>query len=63
MNIVFGKLVGDFNDYFIPNSTVTEGQFKSSVNTQSSVFSSAQCVFESVTDGVIQIIYCLSIHW
>lgn len=35
MNIVFGQLVGDFNGYFIPNSTVTEAQFKSSVNKNS----------------------------
>ncbi|KAL2410372.1 ABC multidrug transporter E [Exophiala dermatitidis] len=32
MNIVFGNLVGDFNGYFLPNTTVTEAKFKSSVN-------------------------------
>ncbi|KAF3484449.1 multidrug resistance protein 2 [Arthroderma uncinatum] len=32
MNIVFGALVTDFNDYFLPNTTVTREQFKSSVN-------------------------------
>ncbi|KIX01112.1 uncharacterized protein Z518_10178 [Rhinocladiella mackenziei CBS 650.93] len=32
MNIVFGHLVGNFNDYFLPNSSVTEGEFKSTVN-------------------------------
>jgi hypothetical protein len=33
MNIVFGHLVGDFNGYFVPDSTVTESKFKSSVST------------------------------
>jgi len=32
MNIVFGHLVGDFNGYFVPHTTVTEAMFKSSVN-------------------------------
>ena len=32
MNIVFGHLVGDFNGYFLPNTTVTEAKFKSSVS-------------------------------
>ena len=32
MNIVFGNLVGEFNGYFTPGSSVTEGEFKSSVN-------------------------------
>ena len=32
MNIVFGHLVGDFNGYFVPDSSVTESEFKSSVN-------------------------------
>ncbi|KAI1625512.1 ATP-binding cassette, subfamily B, member 1, partial [Exophiala viscosa] len=31
MNIVFGHLVGNFNNYFIPGSDVTEAEFKSSV--------------------------------
>ncbi|OAG39811.1 hypothetical protein AYO21_05876 [Fonsecaea monophora] len=35
MNIVFGDLVKDFNGYFLPNSTVTEGQFKSAINKNS----------------------------
>ncbi|OJJ32293.1 hypothetical protein ASPWEDRAFT_62003 [Aspergillus wentii DTO 134E9] len=35
MNIVFGQLVGVFNEYFVPNSRVTEEQFKSAVNTDS----------------------------
>ena len=37
MNIIFGKLVGDFNNYFIPGSGVTEAEFRSSVN-QNSLF-------------------------
>ncbi|KAK2831910.1 hypothetical protein FQN49_007047 [Arthroderma sp. PD_2] len=32
MNIVFGALVTDFNDFFLPNTTVTRDQFRSSVN-------------------------------
>lgn len=32
MNIVFGRLVGDFNGYFLPDSGVTKSEFKSSVN-------------------------------
>jgi hypothetical protein len=32
MNIVFGSLVGEFNGYFMPGTTVTEAQFKASVN-------------------------------
>jgi ATP-binding cassette subfamily B (MDR/TAP) protein 1 len=32
MNIVFGQLVGTFNEYFIPGPGITEGSFKSSVN-------------------------------
>lgn len=39
MNIVFGQLVGDFNGYFLPNTTVTESRFKASVNKNSSVLS------------------------
>ncbi|GAB1198304.1 hypothetical protein APSETT444_007619 [Aspergillus pseudonomiae] len=31
MNIVFGKMVGEFNGYFIPGTSVTEAQFKSSL--------------------------------
>ena len=31
MNIVFGTLVGNFNEYFIPESGVTEREFKHSV--------------------------------
>lgn len=32
MNIVFGHLAADFNGYFLPNTDVTEGEFKSSVS-------------------------------
>ena len=32
MNIIFGKLAGDFNKYFIPGSGVTEQEFKHSVS-------------------------------
>jgi len=39
MNIIFGKLVGDFNGYFLPQTTVTESQFKRSVNQNSFVLS------------------------
>ncbi|QQK47699.1 ABC multidrug transporter, putative [Penicillium digitatum] len=35
MNIVFGQLVGNFTEYFIPGSGVTEQSFKSSVNKDS----------------------------
>lgn len=37
MNVVFGNLVGDFNGYFMPNTTVTEARFKSAVNKNSCV--------------------------
>ena len=32
MNVVFGRLVGDFNAYFIPGSGVTKGEFLAAVN-------------------------------
>ena len=32
MNIVFGKLVGNFNNYFIPGSGVTASEFKAGVS-------------------------------
>ncbi|PLB46368.1 putative ABC multidrug transporter [Aspergillus steynii IBT 23096] len=35
MNIVFGQLVGDFNDYFIPGKEMSEDTFKSTVNKNS----------------------------
>ncbi|PYH97178.1 putative ABC multidrug transporter [Aspergillus ellipticus CBS 707.79] len=35
MNIVFGKLVGTFNQYFIPGTGVSEQAFKSTVNQDS----------------------------
>ena len=31
-NIIFGRLVGKFNEYFIPGTAVTERQFKHSVS-------------------------------
>ncbi|KAL2812003.1 P-loop containing nucleoside triphosphate hydrolase protein [Aspergillus granulosus] len=37
MNIIFGDLVGDFNEYFIPGSDTTEDEFKSAVS-RSSLF-------------------------
>lgn len=35
MNIIFGRLIGTFNEYFIPGSHVTEGQFKANVDRES----------------------------
>lgn len=35
MNIVFGELVGDFNNYFVPGNDVSEDSFKSTVNKNS----------------------------
>ncbi|KAF1913018.1 P-loop containing nucleoside triphosphate hydrolase protein [Ampelomyces quisqualis] len=32
MNIVFGQLVGTFTDYFIPGTTVTQGEFQAEIN-------------------------------
>lgn len=32
MNIVFGRIVGDFNSYFTPDTNLSEETFKSSVN-------------------------------
>ena len=32
MNIIFGHLAQSFNDYFVPNPTMTEGAFKKAVN-------------------------------
>ncbi|KAJ5543599.1 hypothetical protein N7461_009602 [Penicillium sp. DV-2018c] len=37
MNIVFGKLVGDFNQYFVPGAAPSEETFKASIN-QSSLY-------------------------
>lgn len=34
MNVVFGNLVGDFGNYFIPNTTTTKAQFEHSLNKQ-----------------------------
>ncbi|KAJ5520708.1 ABC transporter integral membrane type 1 [Penicillium fimorum] len=45
MNIVFGQLVGNFNEYFIPGSGITEQSFKSSVNQNSSVPNTRQICF------------------
>lgn len=38
MNIIFGHLVGSFNNYFIPGSTVTTDQFLSGVNSNALYF-------------------------
>ncbi|KAJ5142531.1 uncharacterized protein N7515_001318 [Penicillium bovifimosum] len=35
MNIVFGKLVGDFNQYFVPGAAPSEETFKASINQNS----------------------------
>ncbi|KAJ6445302.1 Multidrug resistance protein 2 [Purpureocillium lavendulum] len=35
MNIVFGKLVGDFNSYFLPNTATTRAEFEANLNRQS----------------------------
>ncbi|KND86377.1 Multidrug resistance protein 2 [Tolypocladium ophioglossoides CBS 100239] len=35
MNVVFGRLVGDFNSYFLPNPAMAETEFKASLNKQS----------------------------
>ena len=35
MNIIFGQLAGDFNNYFIPGSGVTERVFKNSISQNS----------------------------
>jgi hypothetical protein len=32
MNIVFGKIVGDFNSYALPDTSFNEQTFKASVN-------------------------------
>lgn len=32
MNIFFGRLVGDFNGYFIPDNGITKSEFKKSVS-------------------------------
>ncbi|TGO65030.1 hypothetical protein BCON_0004g00250 [Botryotinia convoluta] len=32
MNIVFGKLVGNFSDYFVPGTTTTKAEFTSTIN-------------------------------
>ncbi|KAJ9157754.1 ABC transporter transmembrane region [Pleurostoma richardsiae] len=34
MNVVFGKLVGTFNDYFVPGTTTTKAEFMRIVNRQ-----------------------------
>ncbi|KAI0175754.1 P-loop containing nucleoside triphosphate hydrolase protein [Hypoxylon sp. FL1284] len=35
MNVVFGALVGDFSDYFLPVPTITEAEFRTSLNRNS----------------------------
>lgn len=35
MNVVFGRLVGNFNDYFTPGSTQEEGDFQKMLDKQS----------------------------
>lgn len=35
MNIVFGALVGEFNDYFVDGNSLSEDAFKSTVNKNS----------------------------
>ena len=32
MNIIFGRLIGAFSEYFVPQTTVTEEAFKATVN-------------------------------
>ncbi|KAK0822264.1 hypothetical protein LTR03_018257, partial [Friedmanniomyces endolithicus] len=32
MNIIFGKIVGDFNSYSLPDTAVNEDTFRSSIN-------------------------------
>jgi len=34
MNVVFGKLVNQFNEYFTPGTDMSEAEFKSQLNTQ-----------------------------
>ena len=38
MNIIFGRLVGNFNGYFAENSTTTEAEFRHSVASNSLIF-------------------------
>ncbi|KIW69244.1 hypothetical protein PV04_05131 [Phialophora macrospora] len=38
MNIIFGRLAQHFNDYFLPNPTMTESRFKAAVNKYSLYF-------------------------
>jgi len=35
MNVVFGQLIGQFNDFGTPNSTQTQGDFEALLNKQS----------------------------
>ncbi|RDW84076.1 ABC transporter ATP-binding protein [Aspergillus mulundensis] len=55
MNIIFGNLVGDFNEYFIPDSGVTESQFKSTVSKNS-----LYLVYLFIGKFVLTYIYMLS---
>jgi ATP-binding cassette subfamily B (MDR/TAP) protein 1 len=32
MNVVFGNLVGNFTNYFIPGTTVTRDEFQAEIN-------------------------------
>jgi ATP-binding cassette subfamily B (MDR/TAP) protein 1 len=41
MNIVFGQLVGDFNQYFVPGSGLSEQTFRSEVNKSRQVFAAS----------------------
>lgn len=37
MNVIFGQLVGSFNEYFIPGATITKQEFQKSLNQQTYV--------------------------
>ena len=59
MNIVFGNLAGDFNQYFVPGSGLSEQTFKDAVNRNRRVMHSSFIPSANTT----QPIYRLLVHW
>lgn len=64
MNIVFGSLVGHFNQYFTPGAAPSEETFKASINKSRFVLSRLTDIpgFGKLTLK-LQSLHCLSVHW
>lgn len=60
MNIIFGNLAGDFNNYFIPGGGVSESRFKSSINRNAYAFSLVGPFVSA--DAHLKLVYCLPLY-